>query len=251
MSPYDDPRQPSDATASPGGRNAVPPQNRAIIRAAFVNMVLLVAATVLFIRLGGSGIGLWVLVGVALVCGLNMTRAVFRSRPTSQPTPSAAAAAAAWEAGGATSTVPGQVDGVADGGVRGPTSYADLTGPGSYVPRGDAGAGHSGTASPYGSPSPFGTPAGSESGELALEVEDVFSITGRGTVVTGRIASGTVRVGEWVRIVREGQEVARAEVNGIEQFRKVMDVAVAGELVGLLLAGVRRDQVTRGDLVTF
>ncbi len=92
-------------------------------------------------------------------------------------------------------------------------------------------------------------PYGTVSSGFSLTVEDVFSITGRGTVVTGQVSSGEVRVGQRVTIVREGQEVGASEVTGIEAFRSIKDVATAGDTVGLLLQGVSRSDVHRGDLL--
>jgi hypothetical protein len=92
-------------------------------------------------------------------------------------------------------------------------------------------------------------PYGTVSSGFSLTVEDVFSITGRGTVVTGQVSSGEVRVGQRVTIVREGQEVGASEVTGIEAFRSMKDVATAGDTIGLLLQGVSRSDVHRGDLL--
>jgi translation elongation factor EF-Tu-like GTPase len=86
-------------------------------------------------------------------------------------------------------------------------------------------------------------------GGFGLAVEDVFSITGRGTIVTGRVLAGQVAVGDEVRITRAGQVVATTQVTGIEMFRKIVDVARPGDNVGLLLRGVAKDQVIRGDMV--
>jgi translation elongation factor EF-Tu-like GTPase len=87
-------------------------------------------------------------------------------------------------------------------------------------------------------------------GAFGMTVEDVFSITGRGTIVTGRIQAGAVSVGEQVLITRAGQPLLQVEVTGIEMFRKTVDNAVAGENVGLLLRGVSRDQVLKGDVLS-
>ncbi|WP_433167462.1 EF-Tu/IF-2/RF-3 family GTPase [Kribbella sp. CA-247076] len=87
-------------------------------------------------------------------------------------------------------------------------------------------------------------------GAFGLTVEDVFSITGRGTVVTGRVTAGTVGVGDQVLISRAGTPLLQTEVTGIEMFRKVVDVANAGENVGLVLRDVDRDQVVRGDVLS-
>ena len=87
-------------------------------------------------------------------------------------------------------------------------------------------------------------PVQSVSGSFELVVEDVFSITGRGTVITGRVSSGTVRVGDNVTILTSG---INTTVTGIEMFRKSLDYAEAGDNVGILLRGVSRDDVQRGN----
>ncbi|MGY2701753.1 MULTISPECIES: elongation factor Tu [unclassified Nocardioides] len=82
-----------------------------------------------------------------------------------------------------------------------------------------------------------------------MPVEDVFTITGRGTVITGRIERGIVKVGEDVEIVgiREGSQ--KSTVTGVEMFRKLLDEGQAGENVGLLLRGTKREDVERGMVV--
>ncbi|MEV5966880.1 EF-Tu/IF-2/RF-3 family GTPase [Kribbella sp. NPDC051952] len=87
-------------------------------------------------------------------------------------------------------------------------------------------------------------------GAFGMTIEDVFSITGRGTVVTGRILSGMVSVGDNVLLSRAGQPLLQLEVSGVEMFRKTVDTAKAGENVGLLLRGVQRDQVLSGDVLS-
>ena len=82
-----------------------------------------------------------------------------------------------------------------------------------------------------------------------LTVEDVFSIRGRGTVVTGRIESGTVQKGDTLRQTRTDGTGRDVEVNGIEMFRKVTDQATAGDNVGLLLADLGRDDIGAGDVL--
>jgi len=83
-----------------------------------------------------------------------------------------------------------------------------------------------------------------------MPIEDVFTITGRGTVVTGRIERGQVKTGQEVEIVGLSQkEVRRTVVTGVEMFRKVLDSGQAGDNVGLLLRGVDRDEVERGQVV--
>jgi len=82
-----------------------------------------------------------------------------------------------------------------------------------------------------------------------MAVEDVFSITGRGTVATGRVERGKVKVGEKVEIVGLRDDAVSTVVTGVEMFRKTLDEGVAGDNVGLLLRGVERDGVERGQVV--
>jgi elongation factor Tu len=83
---------------------------------------------------------------------------------------------------------------------------------------------------------------------LLLPVEDVFSITGRGTVATGRVERGTVKVGDPVEIVGI-HETKTSVVTGVEMFRKLLDQAQAGDNVGVLLRGINRDEVVRGQVI--
>jgi elongation factor Tu len=79
-----------------------------------------------------------------------------------------------------------------------------------------------------------------------MSVEDVFSIKGRGTVVTGRVERGTIKVGEEVEIVGKRDEVMKRVVTGAEMFHKTLDVGQAGDNIGCLLRGIDRDEVERG-----
>ncbi len=81
-----------------------------------------------------------------------------------------------------------------------------------------------------------------------MPVEDIFAITGRGTVVTGRIERGRVKVGEEVEIVGLRPTIRRV-VTGVEMFRKVLDEGIAGDNVGLLLRGTEKDEVERGQVI--
>ena len=81
-----------------------------------------------------------------------------------------------------------------------------------------------------------------------MPVEDVFSIAGRGTVVTGRVESGSVRTGDEVEIVGI-RETRKVRIAGVEMFRKLLDSAKAGDNVGLVLTGVTRNQVERGQVL--
>ena len=82
-----------------------------------------------------------------------------------------------------------------------------------------------------------------------LAVEDVFSITGRGTVATGRIERGKIRVGEEVEIIGLSHEIKRSVVTGLEMFRKELEEGVAGDNVGVLLRGIEKDEVERGMVI--
>ena len=82
-----------------------------------------------------------------------------------------------------------------------------------------------------------------------MPIEDVFGIKGRGTVVTGRIERGVVRVGDEVEIIGMARETRRTVVTGVEMFRKVLDEGQAGDNVGCLLRGIERDEVERGQVL--
>ena len=82
-----------------------------------------------------------------------------------------------------------------------------------------------------------------------MPVGDVFTITGRGTVVTGRIESGTVRLGMVVDVVRAGAVAATTKVTGVEMFRKVLDTATVGDNVGLLLGEITKQELQQGDVL--
>jgi elongation factor Tu len=82
-----------------------------------------------------------------------------------------------------------------------------------------------------------------------MPVEDVFTITGRGTVATGRVEQGTIKVGEQVEIVGIRPETATTVVTGVEMFRKLLDQGQAGDNIGVLLRGTRRDEIERGQVL--
>ncbi|MCG0276887.1 MAG: elongation factor Tu [Thermosediminibacteraceae bacterium] len=82
-----------------------------------------------------------------------------------------------------------------------------------------------------------------------MPIEDVFSITGRGTVVTGRVERGTLKVGDEVEIVGLSPEKKKTVVTGVEMFRKVLDQAVAGDNIGALLRGIDKNEVERGMVI--
>ena len=81
-----------------------------------------------------------------------------------------------------------------------------------------------------------------------MPVEDVFSITGRGTVATGRVERGQVKVGDVVEIIGFTEEPKPTTVTGVEMFRKLLDYAEAGDNIGALLRGVAREEIERGQV---
>ena len=82
-----------------------------------------------------------------------------------------------------------------------------------------------------------------------MPIEDIFSITGRGTVATGRIEQGVVKVGDEVQIIGLGDEPKKSVVTGVEMFRKLLDQGEAGDNVGLLLRGIDKKEVKRGQVI--
>ena len=83
-----------------------------------------------------------------------------------------------------------------------------------------------------------------------MPVEDVFTITGRGTVATGRVERGVLHVNEEVEIVGVKEETTKTTVTGIEMFRKLLDEAQAGDNIGALLRGIKREDIERGQVLT-
>ena len=82
-----------------------------------------------------------------------------------------------------------------------------------------------------------------------MPVEDVFTITGRGTVATGRVERGQIKVGEEVEIVGMADEIRKTTVTGVEMFRKLLDYAEAGDNIGTLLRGIQRTEIERGQVL--
>ena len=82
-----------------------------------------------------------------------------------------------------------------------------------------------------------------------MPIEDIFSITGRGTVATGRIETGVVHVGDEVEIVGLGEEPKKTVITGVEMFRKILDEGEAGDNVGLLLRGIDKKEIKRGQVL--
>ena len=85
--------------------------------------------------------------------------------------------------------------------------------------------------------------------DFLMPVEDVFSITGRGTVATGRIETGVIHTGDAVDIIGMGAEKLKSTVTGVEMFRKILDEGEAGDNVGLLLRGIDKDEIRRGMVI--
>ncbi|WP_010095772.1 elongation factor Tu [Ornithinibacillus scapharcae] len=82
-----------------------------------------------------------------------------------------------------------------------------------------------------------------------MPIEDVFSITGRGTVATGRVERGQIKVGDEVEIIGLQEESSKSTVTGVEMFRKLLDYAEAGDNIGALLRGVAREDISRGQVL--
>ncbi len=85
--------------------------------------------------------------------------------------------------------------------------------------------------------------------DFLMPVEDVFSITGRGTVATGRVEGGTVKVGDVVEIVGLSDEKKSTTITGVEMFRKLLDQAEAGDNIGALLRGIQKNEIERGQVL--
>ena len=93
------------------------------------------------------------------------------------------------------------------------------------------------------------TPERATDKPFLMPVEDVFSITGRGTVATGRVERGTVKVQDTVEIIGLTDERKSTVVTGVEMFRKLLDEAQAGDNIGVLLRGIQRDEIERGQVL--
>ena len=93
------------------------------------------------------------------------------------------------------------------------------------------------------------TPARNEDSPFLMPVEDVFSISGRGTVATGRVERGIVKMGEVVEIVGLADEKKQTTITGIEMFHKLMDQAEAGDNIGALLRGIQKNEIERGQVL--
>ena len=93
------------------------------------------------------------------------------------------------------------------------------------------------------------TPERDRDKPFLMPVEDVFTITGRGTVATGRVEKGTLKVGDEVEIIGLSEEKKKTVVTGIEMFRKILDFAESGDNIGALLRGVQRTEIERGQVL--
>lgn len=93
------------------------------------------------------------------------------------------------------------------------------------------------------------TPERATDKPFLMPVEDVFTITGRGTVATGRVESGILHVGDEVEIVGLKEEIGKTVVTGVEMFRKLLDEAMAGDNIGALLRGIQRTDIERGQVL--
>jgi elongation factor Tu len=143
--------------------------------------------------------------------------------------------------------------------VRELLSSYDFPGDDTPIIRGSALKALQGDQGPYGEPAIFALadaldsyipqPERAVDGTFLMPVEDVFSISGRGTVVTGRIERGIVKVGEEIEIVGI-RPVQKTTCTGVEMFRKLLDQGQAGDNVGLLLRGTKREDVERGQVLS-
>ncbi|MFU0824308.1 elongation factor Tu [Clostridium sp.] len=93
------------------------------------------------------------------------------------------------------------------------------------------------------------TPERATDQPFLMPIEDVFTITGRGTVATGRVERGVLHVGDEVQIVGMKEEIGKTTVTGVEMFRKMLDEAMAGDNIGALLRGVQRNEIERGQVL--
>ena len=93
------------------------------------------------------------------------------------------------------------------------------------------------------------TPARNEDSPFLMPVEDVFSISGRGTVATGRVERGVVKMAETIEIVGLSEEKKQTVITGIEMFHKMMDYAEAGDNIGALLRGIQKNEIERGQVL--
>ena len=143
--------------------------------------------------------------------------------------------------------------------VRDLLSKYDFPGDDTPIIRGSALEGLNGSEGPYGVPAILALveqldtyipePERAIDKAFLMPIEDVFSISGRGTVVTGRVESGIVKVGEEVEIVGI-KDTVKTTVTGVEMFRKLLDEGRAGENCGVLLRGTKREDVQRGQVLT-
>src|SRR5699024_6884902 len=93
------------------------------------------------------------------------------------------------------------------------------------------------------------TPERDSDKQFMMPVENVFSITGRGTVASGRVDRGQSKIGDGVEIIGLAEESGKTTVTGVEMFRKLLDYAEAGDNIGALLRGVAREDIQRGQVL--
>ena len=93
------------------------------------------------------------------------------------------------------------------------------------------------------------TPVRQTDKAFLMPVEDVFTITGRGTVATGRVESGILKVGDEVEVIGLSEEKRKTVCTGVEMFRKILDQAQAGDNIGALLRGIQRSEIERGQVL--
>ena len=93
------------------------------------------------------------------------------------------------------------------------------------------------------------TPERATDKPFLMPVEDIFTITGRGTVATGRVERGVLKVGDELEIVGLSSEKKKTVCTGVEMFRKLLDQAMAGDNIGVLLRGIQRDDIERGQVL--
>src|SRR5699024_9490475 len=93
------------------------------------------------------------------------------------------------------------------------------------------------------------TPERDKDKPFLMPIEDVFTITGRGTVATGRVERGVVKVSDEVEIIGIKDEIKKTVITGVEMFRKMMEEAEAGDNIGALLRGIDREEIQRGQVL--
>lgn len=216
--PGGDPRIPNQmplpdqsSQARPAAQRQPEDLGRALLPVAIINGAVLVAAmlAVYVFELVDPALGIWIIVALAAVMSIYMVATIRRFKRSA-----------------ATSSGTGHPG----------TEQASVDTYGRHAP-------------PGGTPASQSAPAAGGGPDLRFEVEDVFSITGRGTVVTGTVAAGTLTAGQTVLITRGGETLRQATISSVELFRKMVDVATVGDRAGLLMPEVTRSEVAGGDVI--